>query len=702
MRVHRHIHCATAKGVTTREETFLGRTYLIAPVVSMVQGVRTPGNIGEPELALMSEFDKTLTQWNGRPIVLNHPHNADDEAETANIPTMYDEYACGFIFNSVIDGDKLKQEVWLDVERCEEKGGEFQEALDLMRDGEVMNVSTGLFCDAIAKRGTYQGETYKAVWRNITPDHLALLPNMLGACSVADGCGTPRENAVKAETVEAFPVVAKLATESTVKPMDFRFNSLSIDDLTSVAKGDIANSTLPLKGNKRKLKTETSKDHDNCNCESKLNCQCNNPTNNSVEVSIKARRPSFAGTENGSWANVDHSIQAFVTSYNEHNLNSREVVTESEGKIDISKLSNGCKRWIASKSLLGNSSASSHDGLLQFPVVNPKTLKLNERALRSVIGGRGQLALSTLTAETVQSAREQAIKLLDKEFGIEIETELKEQEQKIKQNMGEFTAKVVENSSGISDADLRYSIQAAMDESGLSGFIMAVFADSFVYSDWWEGGMYEAKYSADDSGNVTIDPESVSEVRPSTSYVPVSAKVNQTEIENKGNETMPENKPGANASEQPTNTQVVSLKDNSALTIEQLLAEIPPHLKAKVNSALTEQSKRTNAMIEKIMVNKNNEYTRDELVAMDDNAVAKLFKMAGESLETDPSRSPQAVIENKNERVDHSLNAGVTRTHAAEVVDDKDKNVAPVAPSIMETFSKEPRAARFANGGRLN
>jgi hypothetical protein len=45
------------------------------------------------------------------------------------------------------------------------------------------------------KEGFFNGKEYKKIWRNIVPDHLAVLPiGSQGACSVQDGCGAPRLN----------------------------------------------------------------------------------------------------------------------------------------------------------------------------------------------------------------------------------------------------------------------------------------------------------------------------------------------------------------------------------------------------------------------------------------------------------------------------------------------------------------------------
>jgi hypothetical protein len=42
------------------------------------------------------------------------------------------------------------------------------------------------------EKGTYKGAAYDGKWTSIDPDHLALLPESVGACSIEMGCGTHR------------------------------------------------------------------------------------------------------------------------------------------------------------------------------------------------------------------------------------------------------------------------------------------------------------------------------------------------------------------------------------------------------------------------------------------------------------------------------------------------------------------------------
>ena len=65
-----------------------------------------------------------------------------------------------------------------------------------------MEVSTGLFTENEEVHGEFRGKPYIAVARNYRPDHLAWLPDQIGACSLAAGCGTLKLNQAKAEFKE--------------------------------------------------------------------------------------------------------------------------------------------------------------------------------------------------------------------------------------------------------------------------------------------------------------------------------------------------------------------------------------------------------------------------------------------------------------------------------------------------------------------
>ena len=186
------------KVADTREETLMGRKHLVVPVVALVEMVLQSSSSDEPELALAEEFGANPLAWNGRPIVVNHPE-LNGEKVSASLTDVVDAEKIGEIYNTVLDDKKLKLEAWIDLERAEELGGVISETVAKLQDGgEIIEVSTGLFSNVEAKGGKFNGEDYGGIWRNIVPDHLAILSEATGACSIEDGCGAPRANVAAA------------------------------------------------------------------------------------------------------------------------------------------------------------------------------------------------------------------------------------------------------------------------------------------------------------------------------------------------------------------------------------------------------------------------------------------------------------------------------------------------------------------------
>lgn len=185
---------ADSEGVI-RTESLLGKEYLVVPVVALVEGVVQGMNSTVPELALAEEFGRIPEGWDGRPVVMNHPV-INGSPVAANSPKALEAFFMGFMFNTRVEDSKLKTEAWIDLARVEEVGGEFQSTIDRIQDGTTVEVSTGLFTGIEEVTGRFNNRDYGGIWRNVVPDHLAFLSEgTIGACSIDDGCGTPRINA---------------------------------------------------------------------------------------------------------------------------------------------------------------------------------------------------------------------------------------------------------------------------------------------------------------------------------------------------------------------------------------------------------------------------------------------------------------------------------------------------------------------------
>ena len=184
-------------GIRTAE--FRGQEHTVIPAVALVEGVLWPVNAEAPELALAEEFGRFPDGWNGRPVVFDHPRNAEDIPISASAPEVLETNAFGQLFNTVLEGNKLKTEIWINNALIDDLSEEGQETIESLKNGEgIVEISTGMFIMSERISGEFDGEEYESIWRNIVPDHLAVLPKgKVGACSVKDGCGAPRTNEMK-------------------------------------------------------------------------------------------------------------------------------------------------------------------------------------------------------------------------------------------------------------------------------------------------------------------------------------------------------------------------------------------------------------------------------------------------------------------------------------------------------------------------
>ena len=166
-----------------RTVTHQGRKHIVVPVIMMVEGVHH-GNHG-PILHLAEELGKFPPSWDGIPVCIYHPEDAQGSI-SANCPEVIDSTVVGRVYHTVMDNGKLKSEAWLDEEKL---GQVSPEALSAILSKQPLEVSLGMFSDEKAESGTWNGEDYNSVAMNHRPDHLALLPGAVGACSWQDGCG---------------------------------------------------------------------------------------------------------------------------------------------------------------------------------------------------------------------------------------------------------------------------------------------------------------------------------------------------------------------------------------------------------------------------------------------------------------------------------------------------------------------------------
>lgn len=174
-----------------------GRKHFVVPVVMAVEGVLN-GNNG-PLFYPAEELEKSVPLWNGKPVVIYHPDMY--VSGLAGNPTIFNQQKVGTVFYARFEGTALKGQAWLDIDRL---GVVDKRVLNAIHQKKMVEVSTGLFTDTNDEAGTFNGRQYDGIANNYRPDHLAILPDQVGACSIADGAGLCR-NLLKGEQVLEMP-----------------------------------------------------------------------------------------------------------------------------------------------------------------------------------------------------------------------------------------------------------------------------------------------------------------------------------------------------------------------------------------------------------------------------------------------------------------------------------------------------------------
>jgi hypothetical protein len=173
-----------------RRVSWNGREYLVAPATLLLERVLN-GSKG-PLFYPGEEIRKNPDAWNAMPIVLRHPVR-DGLHVSARDPDILAEQGLGHVWRAAWN-DRLDTEAWFDVlhtERHDRALPEAQRIIGRLERGEPVELSTGLYTDnePAAPGAVHDGQPYSFIARNYRPDHVAVLPDEVGACSVKDGCG---------------------------------------------------------------------------------------------------------------------------------------------------------------------------------------------------------------------------------------------------------------------------------------------------------------------------------------------------------------------------------------------------------------------------------------------------------------------------------------------------------------------------------
>lgn len=173
-----------------------GRQYLVAPMTLIVPGVLagSQGALYYPP----DEIAREHQSWNGVPLVSYHPTAMNGKHLSANDEKVLEKQGIGEFQDGEITSDgKLRGNGWFDVERTKKINNRILTAL---RSGQPIELSTGLYTDnQPAPAGShFKGKPYTHIARNYRPDHVAILIDQTGACSIHDGCGVYNQLAINA------------------------------------------------------------------------------------------------------------------------------------------------------------------------------------------------------------------------------------------------------------------------------------------------------------------------------------------------------------------------------------------------------------------------------------------------------------------------------------------------------------------------
>ena len=193
-RMTRRLTLQAALTVPPARLTLNNREYLTAPAVLIVEGVLNEAYIPGSELV--------APDWNNVPVVLNHPLDAQGVPMSARTPEVLAASGVGHLYHARLGTGQrqghtvtsLQAELWLDVAQVQTVGGEAVQAMTMLEAQTPLELSTGFYSYAEETSGTFYGVPYREVHHDLRPDHLALLPNGIGACDWQSGCGSPRLN----------------------------------------------------------------------------------------------------------------------------------------------------------------------------------------------------------------------------------------------------------------------------------------------------------------------------------------------------------------------------------------------------------------------------------------------------------------------------------------------------------------------------
>jgi hypothetical protein len=166
-----------------RRANLNGRPHLVADATMIVPGVLN-GSLG-PLFYPEETLKRSPQTWNNMPILVYHPLSPGTSGRSAEV---LNRQGVGVVLGAHYAENALQSELWFDEERVQHVDPRVHNSL---LTGEQIELSTGLgtFTSDADEGATFNSVPYDKVVNGMEPDHLAVLPDQVGACSLKDGCG---------------------------------------------------------------------------------------------------------------------------------------------------------------------------------------------------------------------------------------------------------------------------------------------------------------------------------------------------------------------------------------------------------------------------------------------------------------------------------------------------------------------------------
>ncbi|MFA4901615.1 MAG: DUF2213 domain-containing protein [Desulfobaccales bacterium] len=151
----------------------------VAPCTLMVEGVHSGshGPVFHPAHVLKANTPK----WEGQPVTVDHPKQDGQYVDVNSSKAIWDKYVVGRVTKPYYDENKKAIRGTIQIPANHARAAEI-----IKLPGEV---SVGIFSDYTETYGQHGGQEYNRCSITHEPNHLAILPDGVGACSKKAGCG---------------------------------------------------------------------------------------------------------------------------------------------------------------------------------------------------------------------------------------------------------------------------------------------------------------------------------------------------------------------------------------------------------------------------------------------------------------------------------------------------------------------------------